>query len=136
FVPLAASALGAFAIATSSAACGSRTPLPIFDDEHADGAIHPSVDAGSTDASDAGAPRDASTRDASAKRCTNAGPLDGWFEVDVNLGGDYERLVAAAAWEGSDMWLAAGGRAIENGATRLLRVEVKDGAPRIAEDTP
>lgn len=131
FLPL----LAAAPLATLAVACGSRTPLPLLDESGSDAASHDGPDAGSIDATDAPV-HDAATRDVARKRCTNAGPLDGWFEVDVNLGGDYERLVSSAAWEGSDIWLATGGRAIENGATRLLRVEVKDGVPRVAESAP
>lgn len=74
---------------------------------------------------------DTPRNDAAPSRCT--GPLRGWAEVDLLLGGDYERLLAADAPGGTGRWLLGGGRARVSGPSRLLRVEVIAGVPRVAE---
>lgn len=110
-------------------ACGSRTPLLVGDNIEVDSGIRPGADAAINDASTADA-RPNAPHDAS-KRCT--GRLQGWAETDVMLGGDFAGLVAASP-ETSGVWLAGGGRADVEGATRVLRVEVRHAQPRLAEN--
>lgn len=89
------------------------------------------VDAVLVDAVLADASSDTPRPDAGPSRCT--GPLRGWAEVDMLLGGDYERLVAADAAGASALWLVGGGRTRRNEPARLLRVEIATGIPRVAE---
>ena len=126
-------------VVAATAGCG-RSSLPVDDDEprggdagagaqSLDAGLRPSIDAALVDS-----PFDAAVdapREPSAK-CT--GPLKGWSEVDVRLGGDFQRLVAAASSEASGVWLAGGAGPDVKGVTELLRVEVLQRAPRIAED--
>ena len=130
---IASSALLGFIVSLAFAACGSRTSLPGLGEERdeIDAGIQTAVDAGSIATADA-AMADATRPDAARKRCPT--PLSEWVETDVLLGGDFERVVAAAASDRSEIWLAAGGRASVRGATRLVRVELRAGSPRIAED--
>ena len=125
----------ALLVATAVAACGSRTSLPGLDEAPLGDAAPVDGGALADAAHDDAALRDASTRDALARTaCPLTLPeLHGWAVTDVRLGGDYEGLVAAAASDKSQIWLAGGGRASVLGATQLVRVEVVRGSPRIAE---
>ncbi len=124
----------AFLLVVAAAACGSRSSLLVPDDNAVvvgdDAGIDQRLDAALVDSPVADARSDASRHDASA-RCK--GRLQGWSEIDVLLGGDFERLVPAAASASSGIWLAGGGRMAVQGATRLMRVAVQQTAPRIAE---
>jgi hypothetical protein len=125
----------AFLLVLMGAACGSRSSLPVPHDEPplgGDAGIAPYDDAAVVDSAVQDAKSEAG-RDASA-RCT--GRLQGWSEVDERLGGDFEVLVAAAPSEATGIWLAGGGRVGVQGLTHLLRVEVQDRSPLIAEDVP
>jgi hypothetical protein len=101
-------------VLAAAVSCGSRTSLPIDDAKGFE---------------DSAAPEAISEASAQCK-----GRLQGWSEVDVVLSGDFESIVAAASADASGIWLAGGGRTAVRGETRLLRVEVNRGSPRIAEN--
>ena len=96
----------AFVLVVAAAACGSRSSLLVSDEDPVvggDAGMDQRLDDALVDSPVADARSDSARHDASA-RCT--GWLRGWSEVDVLLGGDFERLVPAAASASSGIWLS------------------------------